>query len=114
MYDGYIRRGDGAALKREVLFVRYVFAVCISIILIVLFFFSLFSVSDYGVVSLILAGASGCCLYKLYMFMFKSYKSGGYAAGRSSGKYDPAERSHLFQCIFFGDSTGDDPDDWRK
>lgn len=90
---------------------RYVFAVCVSIVLIILFFFSLFSISEYGVIGLILAGSSGYCLYKLYMCMYNCYKTDVSATAHSSGSNGSARQSNLFSCILFGDSTDDDPDD---
>ena len=90
---------------------RYVFAVCVSLILIILFFFSLFNIADYGALGLFLAGLSGYGLYKLYKFMYTNYKSGGSANDSSPCNNGSAGVSNLFECILFGDSTGDDPDD---
>ena len=90
---------------------RYFFAVCVSIILVILFFFSLLSVSEYGVVALILSGASGYCLYKLYMMMYDRYKARGASSGCSSGNCSPVKPPSMFECILFGDSTEDDQDD---
>ena len=92
---------------------RYILAICITIALIVLFFFSLFSVAEYGIVSLIIAGASGYGLYKIFKPMYEGHKTGASKDGRSSGDDDSCCLASLIELMFFSDLTGgSDPGEW--
>ena len=92
---------------------RYFLAICITVVLIVLFFFALFSVSEYGIVSLVIAGASGYGLYRIFKPMYELGKSGGKKNSREPRGDDPDSISGLFEMMLFNDLSCDaDRDKW--
>lgn len=95
---------------------RNFLAVCVSIMLMIIFFFSLFHIIDYGIVGLFFTGLSGYCLYKLYMSVYNDNKRSSAGSSHKSNNSNPTGSSSMFMRILFGDATdatGDDPDDWR-
>ena len=85
----------------------------VIIVLVFLFFFSLFSMAESGISSFLLAGLSGLGLYKILRIMYKGYKSEGAKEKRPSGCGVPKGSADPLEFIVFYDLTGDvDPDDW--
>ena len=96
---------------------RYILAIWVIIVLVFLFFYSIFSLTESGVSSLCLAWLSGLGLFKVLKVMHSGYHSqaqkesrlhrGGDASngpGSTGGSPDPLE------FIIFYDMTNED--DW--
>lgn len=84
------------------------FAACTVIVLIVLFFFCLLNISDYGSLGLIIGGLSGYGLYKIFKPMYSGDKRGGQKSSDDSNTDGSSGAVSLFRSMIFSDSTGGD------
>ena len=97
----------------EVKVMRDVFAIWVVIVLVLLFFFSLFSLAESGYSNLFITVLSGFCLFRILRHMHKVSQINAAREKRSSGGCGADEPPGPLEYIVFYDLTDDiDEQSW--
>jgi len=92
---------------------REVFAIWVIIVLLFLFFFSVFSLAESGYSNLLIAGLSGYCLFRILRHMYKGSHSRAAKNKRPSCFGSADEPPGPLELIIFFDATDEiDAEEW--
>ena len=92
---------------------REVFAIWVVIVLVFLFFFSLFSLAESGYSNLLITALSGFCLVRILMCMYRGRRSATAKEKRSPGWGGAQKPPGPLEYIIFYDMTDDiDAEEW--
>jgi len=92
---------------------RDVFAIWVVIVLVFLFFFSLFSLAESGYANLLITSISGFCLYRILRCMYRGRRPGAAKEKRPAGRGGAEKAPGPLEYIIFYDMTDDiDAEEW--